>query len=120
MTRKSKLLSTFAATLALLAACDGSDGVMGNASSQFGNQFAAAFNAKSTAAAKDDPNLVITYKGVTALDVSSNLMDADSVPLHLATLKRLKGKICGFCFSFSECISFSPFKQCFGLTTTPL
>ena len=75
MTRKSKLLSTFAATLALLAACDGSDGVMGNASSQFGNQFAAAFNAKSTAAAKDDPNLVITYKGVTGVNYTADPVD---------------------------------------------
>ena len=75
MTRNGKLLSMLVASLVILAACDGSDGVMGNAQSQFGKQFAAAFNAKTAADPKDDPNLVITYKGVTGVDYTADPLD---------------------------------------------
>ena len=75
MTRNKKLLTAFVASLAFLAACDGSDGVLGNAQAQFGNQFAAAFNAKNTADPKEDPNLVIVYKGVTGVDFTADPLD---------------------------------------------
>ena len=75
MTRKSKLLSMLVASLVILAACDGSDGVMGNAQSQFGRQFAAAFNGAPDSDARDDPNLVITYGGVTGVDLNADPLD---------------------------------------------
>ena len=75
MTRKGKLYSTLAASLVILAACDGSDGIMGNAQAQFGTMFAAAFNGTADADAKDDPNLVITYGGVEGVDLNADPLD---------------------------------------------
>lgn len=75
MTSKAKLLVSLGVTLALLVACDGSDGAMGNAQAQFGNLFAAAYNAKSTADPADDPNLVIVYNGVTGVDYTADPLD---------------------------------------------
>ena len=75
MTRKTKLLSSLGATLALLAACDGSDGALGNAQAQFGNLFAAAYNADSLADPADDPNLVIVYNGVSGVDLTADPLD---------------------------------------------
>ena len=75
MTRKTKLLSSLGATLALLAACDGSDGAFGNPQAQFGRMFASAFNAKSTAIPADDPNLVIVYNGVSGVDLTADPLD---------------------------------------------
>ena len=75
MTSKAKLLTSLGATLALLVACDGSDGAMGNAQAQFGNLFAAAYNAKNTADPADDPNLVIVYNGVTGVDYTADPLD---------------------------------------------
>ena len=75
MTRKGKLYSTLAASLVIVAACDGSDGAMGNAQSQFGTMFAAAFNGKADADPKDDPNLVISYGGVDGVDLNADPLD---------------------------------------------
>ena len=75
MTRKGKLLSTLAASLVVLAACDGSDGVLGNSQAQFGSLFASAFNAGPDADAKDDPNLEITYGGVSGVDLEADPLD---------------------------------------------
>jgi Leucine-rich repeat (LRR) protein len=38
------------------------------------------------------PYSLIRIKTLTALDVSCNLIDSDSVPLHLIGLKKLKGE----------------------------
>ena len=75
MTRKGKQLSTIAASLALLAACDGSDGILGNPQAQFGTMFEAAFNAGSDADAKDEPNLGIAYGGVDGVDLEADPLD---------------------------------------------
>lgn len=75
MTRKGKLYSTLAASFVVLAACDGSDGVLGNAQAQFGPMFAAAFNGTADDDAKDDPNLVITYGGVDGVDLNADPLD---------------------------------------------
>ena len=75
MTRNRKLLSIFVASLVILAACDGSDGVMGNAQAQFGKNFAAAFNGGPDSDVRDDPNLVITYGGVTGVDLNADPLD---------------------------------------------
>lgn len=75
MTRKGKLLSALAATLVVLAACDGSDGVAGNPQAQFGNMFAAAFNGGVNDDAKDDPNLEIVFGGVEGVDLDADPLD---------------------------------------------
>ena len=75
MTRKGKLYSTLAASLVVLAACDGSDGVLGNPQSQFGPLFASAFNGTADDDAKDDPDLVITYGGVDGVDLNADPLD---------------------------------------------
>ena len=75
MTLNGKLLSTLAATLVILAACDGSDGVLGNPQSQFGTLFAAAFNGGADDDATDDPNLEIVYGGVDGVDLDADPLD---------------------------------------------
>lgn len=75
MTRKAKLLSSLGLSLAVLVACDGSDGVVGNAQAQFGNLFATAFNADANADPKDDPDLVIAYDGVPDVDLTADPLD---------------------------------------------
>lgn len=75
MTSKGKLLSTLAVTLMVLAACDGSDGVAGNAQAQFGSLFATAFNGGVDADPEDDPNLVITFGGVDGVDLDADPLD---------------------------------------------
>ena len=75
MTRKGKLYSTLAASLVVLAACDGSDGVMGNPQSQFGPMFAAAFNAGPDDDAKPSEELVITYGGFEGVDLNADPLD---------------------------------------------
>ena len=75
MTRNVKLLSSLAAILALVAACDGGNGVAGNPQAKFGNLFAAAFNANSAADPADDPNLVIVYNGVNGVDYTADPLD---------------------------------------------
>lgn len=75
MTRKGKLFSSLAATLVILAACDGSDGIAGNPQAQFGTLFAAAFNGGADDDAKDDPNLGITYGGVDGVDLDADPVD---------------------------------------------
>ena len=75
MTRNVKLLSVLVGSLAILAACDGSDGVAGNAQAQFGSLFAAAFNADANAAPADDPDLVIVFGGVTGVDLTADPLD---------------------------------------------
>lgn len=61
MTRNRNILTGVGMSLAILAACDGSDGILGNPASQFGPAFEAAFNAGPN----DVPsqNLLITYLG---------------------------------------------------------
>lgn len=49
MTRSRKLSVTFVLSLAVLAACDGGGGPVGDAVSQFGQSFATAFRATDTA-----------------------------------------------------------------------
>jgi phosphoglycolate phosphatase-like HAD superfamily hydrolase len=75
MTRKAKLLSALGLSLAVLVACDGSDGVVGNAQAQFGSLFAAAFNADANADPKDDPDLAIVYNGVQDVDLTADPLD---------------------------------------------
>lgn len=75
MTYKTKLWSTLGVSLLVLAACDGSDGAMGNPQEQFGNLFANAFNASPDADPKDDPDLVITFGGVEGVDLGGDPLD---------------------------------------------
>ena len=75
MTRNVKLLSALGVSLAVLAACDENIGVPGNAQTQFGALFAAAFNADTNAPPADDPDLVIVYKGVTGVDITADPLD---------------------------------------------
>lgn len=73
MTLNSKLLTGMGLSLAFLAACDGSDGVMGNAASQFGPAFETAFNALSTDVPQED--LTIVYRGVTGVSLTEQPID---------------------------------------------
>jgi hypothetical protein len=73
MTRKRKLLSVVGMSLVVLAACDGSDGVLGNAQAQFGNVFAAAFNAPGTA--EPSEALAIRYQGVNGVSLTAEPVD---------------------------------------------
>lgn len=78
MTLNGKLLPALGMTLALLAACDGSDGgngAIGNAQSQFGPLFAAAFNADPNDVPKDDPDLAIVRLGVTGINLTGTPLD---------------------------------------------
>ena len=75
MTRKCKLFASLGASLAVLVACDGSDGVLGNPQAQFGSMFETAFNAGPDADAQDDPNLGIAYGGVDGVDLAADPLD---------------------------------------------
>lgn len=68
-----KLLTGMGLSLVFLAACDGADGVVGNAQSQFGPAFAAAFNALSTDVPSED--LTIVYRGVTGVSLTEQPID---------------------------------------------
>lgn len=68
MTRKRKYLSALTASFAFLAACDGSDGILGNPQSQFGPAFAAAFNTPGDGKPKDGADLAIEYRGTKGVD----------------------------------------------------
>ncbi len=73
MARKTKILTGLGVTLAVLAACDGSDGVAGNPVFQFGPVFAAAFNARPNSVPAE--NLVITYLGVDGINLTADPVD---------------------------------------------
>ncbi|MFN3311962.1 MAG: hypothetical protein ACK46Q_00655 [Hyphomonas sp.] len=73
MTRNTKLVSAFGASLLVLAACGG--GGVVDAVSQFGPNFAAAFRADANAVPADDPNLVITFLGVTGPHLTADPID---------------------------------------------
>lgn len=73
MTRNVKLLSALGVALAVLAACDGSDGTFGNAQIQFGPQFAAAFNAAPNDEPKED--LAIVFRGVNGPNFTEDPID---------------------------------------------
>lgn len=75
MTRRGKCLSALTASFAFLAACDGSDGVLGNAQSQFGPAFAAAFNTPSDGMPKDGADLAIEYRGTKGVDPTATPID---------------------------------------------
>lgn len=68
MTRRGKCLSALTASFAFLAACDGSDGILGNPQSQFGSAFAAAFNTPGNGKPKDGTDLAIEYRGTNGVD----------------------------------------------------
>lgn len=74
MTRTRKLGWTAGVSLLVLAACDGSDGIIGNPSTQFGSIFAAAFAADMNAAPVNDP-LTITYRGTTGPSLTAAPLD---------------------------------------------
>lgn len=73
MTLNRKLLIWTGLSFLLLAACDGSDVMVGDPQSQFGPAFAAAFNAAPT----DDPaeDLTIIYRGVTGVSLTEQPID---------------------------------------------
>ncbi|QDA36469.1 hypothetical protein E4L95_04495 [Paracoccus liaowanqingii] len=73
MTRHVKLLSGLGLALAVLAACDGSDGTFGNAQTQFGPAFAAAFNAQPVDEPKED--LAIIFRGVNGPNFTAEPID---------------------------------------------
>ena len=73
MTRNRKLLSVAGVSLVVLAACDGSDGVIGNVQAQFGKDFAMAFNADSTA--EPSEQLSIRYLGVNGVSLTAEPVD---------------------------------------------
>lgn len=73
MTRNRKILTGVGLSFVVLAACDGSDGTFGNPASQFGEAFAAAFNADSTDTPAED--LTITYLGVTGVNLTADPVD---------------------------------------------
>jgi hypothetical protein len=72
MTRKGKIWGGLALSLAVLAACDG-NGVIGDAASQFGQSFAAAFRADVNAAPADA--VAITYLGTTGPSLTGAPVD---------------------------------------------
>ncbi|MFN4160220.1 MAG: hypothetical protein ACK4GO_17775 [Gemmobacter sp.] len=74
MTRNTKLGSAFGTSLLVLAACGGGGGVV-DAVSQFGPNFAAAFRADPHSEPADDPNLVITFMGVTGPNLTADPID---------------------------------------------
>ncbi len=73
MTRNGKILAGLGLTVIVLAACDGSDGVIAGPALLFGQAFAAAFNADP----KDQPseNLTITYQGVNGINLTALPID---------------------------------------------
>lgn len=73
MTSRKQLFLSCAGAMAILAACGGGNG--GQVQSQFGSQFAAAFNGGANFDPKDDPNLVITYMGKTDVDYTADPID---------------------------------------------
>ena len=77
MTRNAKLLAALGLVVLGVAACDGSDspGAPGTAQSQFGDLFAAAFNADANAVPKDGAELGIVYGGVDGVDLTAAPLD---------------------------------------------
>lgn len=73
MKRNSKILTSLGVSLVILAACDGSDGTFGNPASQFGDVFAAAFNADPNDAPTE--NLKISYLGKQNVDLTAEPVD---------------------------------------------
>lgn len=72
MTRSRKLSIAAVLSLAILAACGGGSGVIGDAAAQFGPSFAAAFRAVDTAE-PIEPGPVV-YMGVADSDEAARLM----------------------------------------------
>lgn len=72
MTRKAKIWGGLGLSLAVLAACDG-NAVIGDAASQFGQTFAAAFRADANAAPVDA--VPITYLGVAGPSLTAAPVD---------------------------------------------
>lgn len=60
-------------SLAFLAACDGSDGTLGNPAFQFGQAFATAFNLGPNAAPAED--LTIAYMGAPGVSLTADPID---------------------------------------------
>ena len=71
MTRNGKIWAGFGVSLAVLAAC--SDGPIGDAASQFGKSFAAAFRADANAVPVDA--VAITYLGGTGPSLTGAPVD---------------------------------------------
>jgi hypothetical protein len=72
MTRKGKIWGGLGLSLAVLAACDGG-AVIGDAASQFGQTFAAAFRADDNAAPVDAT--AITFAGATGPNLTAAPVD---------------------------------------------
>lgn len=73
MTRNRKILTGAGLSLIVLAACDGSDGVIGNPSFQFGEAFVNAFNAGADTVPAED--LRISYLGVDGVNLTADPVD---------------------------------------------
>jgi hypothetical protein len=72
MTRNGKIWGGLGLSLAVLAACDGG-AVIGDAASQFGQTFAAAFRADANAAPVDA--MAITFAGATGPSLTGAPVD---------------------------------------------
>lgn len=72
MTRKGKIWGGLGLSLAVLAACDGGT-IVGDAASQFGQSFAAAFRADANAAPVDA--VPITFAGATGPNLTAAPVD---------------------------------------------
>lgn len=75
MSSKAKLWSGLGLSVAILVACDGADGVLGNPAAQFGTFFLTAFNVPANGTPLPTDGEQITYLGVVGVNSSAQPVD---------------------------------------------